>query len=62
MTLDEYIAGLENKLTLFRLRLEIVMTSALPSRVKTTRIQAITQEIIDLKREVLVVMGLAPRP
>jgi hypothetical protein len=48
MTFDEYIAKRDE----FRLRLEIVMASAIPSRVKTARIRAITREVIDLKREV----------
>ena len=53
MTFDDYIAKRDE----FRLKLEIVMASAIPSRVKTARIHAITRDIIDLKREVIATIG-----
>jgi hypothetical protein len=48
MTPDEYIAKRDE----FRLKLEIIVASAVPLRVKTARIRAITREIIDLKLEI----------
>lgn len=60
MMSDKYIADLEAKRDEFRLKLEIVMASAIPPRVKTARIRAITREIIDLKLEIMAAITQRP--
>lgn len=52
-TSDEYIAQVEAKQAEFKSRLEAIMQSDVPQRVKIARIRLVTVEIVTLKIEIM---------
>jgi hypothetical protein len=62
MTLEERIADVEQRRDAFQFRLQLIMASAIPPRVKTMRIRAITKEIVALKHELLALIADLKRP
>lgn len=49
---DERLAEIVARKEALRLKLEIVMASDIPSRLKTARIHAVTREIVAMRLEV----------
>lgn len=60
MTLEERIADAEARRDAFQFRLQLIMASAIPPRVKTARIHAVTKEIVALKQELLALLQKRP--
>ena len=62
MTFEERIADYEARRDAFQFRLQLIMASAIPPRLKTARIRQVTKEIVALKQELLALITDTKRP